>query len=252
MYKKNLIMLIVLVLIMSACSNSINTTVNIYDKETEVETTPIETIVSEEGYTSMYASELAQFRLPEAGDTVVTLVTNYGSIDILMFPEVAPLAVENFVTHGLNDYYDGITFHRVIEDFMIQGGDPEGSGRGGESIWGSPFEDEFSKDYFPVRGSLAMANAGPGTNGSQFFIVQLDQSSEDWAKEMVSNDFNQEMIDAYMSLGGTPHLFNLHTVFGQVVRGLDVVDAIAAVDVGPGDMPVEPVVIEDVQITEIQ
>jgi len=252
MYKKNFLILLVLLLLMTACGNSVNTTERIYETETEVRTAPIETKVSEEGYRSMYTSELAQFRLPKTGDTVVTLVTNYGSIDILMFPEVAPKAVENFVTHSINDYYDGITFHRVIKNFMIQGGDPEGSGRGGESIWGNPFEDEFSIDYFPVRGSLAMANSGPGTNGSQFFIVQSDQSSDDWLKEMANYGFSEEMIKAYESLGGTPHLFNLHTVFGQVVSGMAVVDRIAAVDVGPGDMPVEPVIIEDVLITEIQ
>ena len=98
--------------------------------------------------------------------------TNYGTIKIRLFPKVAPKAVENFKTHVENGYYDGLTFHRVIEGFMIQGGDPIGNGTGGESIWGKPFEDEFDINYHNFRGTLSMANAGPNTNGSQFFIVQ--------------------------------------------------------------------------------
>ena len=209
-------------------------------------------------YTSMFDSDLAQFRLPASGDTVVTLVTNKGNIDLLLFPEAAPKAVENFITHSQEDYYDGVIFHRVIYDFMIQGGDPDGTGRGGQSIWGDSFEDEFSDSYFPVRGVLAMANAGPGTNGSQFFIVQSGMSdakskeAENWASEMEKYGFDPQMIEAYKALGGTPHLFNRHTVFGQVVSGMDVVDAIAAVEVGSGDRPVEDVVIKDVVVKVIE
>ena len=105
------------------------------------------------------------------GDVIATIKTNFGSIRVKMLPEAAPKAVENFLTHARNGYYNGIIFHRVINDFMIQGGDPTGTGMGGESIWGDPFEDEFTPDARNFRGALSMANAGPGTNGSQFFIV---------------------------------------------------------------------------------
>lgn len=117
-----------------------------------------------------------QLNPPEAGEEIAVLTTNYGTIKIRLFPDAAPKAVENFKTHIEEGYYDGLTFHRVIDGFMIQGGDPLGNGTGGESIWGEPFEDEFNKDLLNIRGSLAMANSGPDTNGSQFFINQGDAS----------------------------------------------------------------------------
>ena len=113
-----------------------------------------------------------QLALPVAGDLVAIMHTNMGDISIRLFPEFAPKTVENFTTHAKNGYYDGLTFHRVIKDFMIQGGDPDGTGAGGKSIWGDSFEDEFDKKLLNIRGSLAMANSGPATNGSQFFINQ--------------------------------------------------------------------------------
>ena len=108
-----------------------------------------------------------QIREPQQGDIVALMKTTLGDIKILLFPDAAPKAVENFTTHAKNGYYTGIIFHRVIPDFMIQGGDPTGTGRGGESIWGKSFEDEFSVDYHNIRGALSMANAGPSTNGSE-------------------------------------------------------------------------------------
>ena len=115
-----------------------------------------------------------QNRKPAKGDITATIKTNKGDIRIILFPDAAPKTVENFVTHSKDGYYDGVVFHRVIDGFMIQGGDPTATGRGGESIWGRPFEDEFSVDYHNLRGALSMANAGPNTNGSQFFIVQAE------------------------------------------------------------------------------
>ena len=112
-----------------------------------------------------------QQEMPKAGDTVAVMHTTMGDICIRFFPEAAPKAVENFTTHAKNGYYNGLTFHRVMENFMIQGGDPKGTGAGGENIWGTEgFEDEFDKKLMNIRGSLAMANSGPATNGSQFFI----------------------------------------------------------------------------------
>ena len=109
-----------------------------------------------------------------------TIKTNHGEIVIQLFPEQAPKTVENFVGLAKKGYYDGVIFHRVINDFMIQGGDPTGTGMGGESIWGAPFEDEFSNELFNIRGALSMANAGPATNGSQFFIVQTKTCLHKW------------------------------------------------------------------------
>jgi peptidyl-prolyl cis-trans isomerase B (cyclophilin B) len=150
---------------------------------------------------------------PKSGEEVAIISTPHGDIMIRLFPEHAPKTVENFVTHAKNGYYDDVIFHRIIEDFMIQGGDPDGRGTGGESIWGKQFEDEFHPELQNIRGSLSMANAGPNTNGSQFFINQAD------------NDF----------------LDNKHSVFGHVFEGMDTVDAIAGLEKDIMDKPLEPV-----------
>ena len=144
--------------------------------------------------------------------------TNHGSIEIELFDDDAPKTVQNFVKLAKDRFYDGVIFHRVIQDFMIQGGDPTGTGSGGP---GYQFEDEFN-DHKVVRGALAMANAGPNTNGSQFFIV---------------------------TTGAAPWLDGKHTVFGQVTSGMDVVDAIEGVETGPGDKPRDEVRIESVTVS---
>ncbi|MCR4336238.1 MAG: peptidylprolyl isomerase [Candidatus Omnitrophica bacterium] len=142
----------------------------------------------------------------------VVLETNQGNVEIKLFSDVAPKTCENFVGLVKKGYYNGIIFHRVIKDFMIQGGDPTGTGRGGESLWGGKFEDEVKPNVkFDRKGLLAMANAGPGTNGSQFFITTVP----------------------------TPWLNMKHTIFGEVVTGYDVVEKIENVDVAPGDRPVQ-------------
>lgn len=182
-----------------------------------------------------------------------TIKTNRGNMEFVLFPEVAPKAVENFVTHSKNGYYDGLIFHRVIQDFMIQGGDPTGTGMGGESVFGKSFEDEFSLDARNYYGALSMANAGPNTNGSQFFIVQAKSVPENLLSQMEGlkdNGFPQEVIDNYKCVGGTPWLDFHHTVFGQLLSGEDVLENIAAVQCGAGDKPVYDVVIETIEIAE--
>ncbi|MFD3386907.1 peptidylprolyl isomerase [Ligilactobacillus salivarius] len=178
-----------------------------------------------------------------------TIKTNHGEIVIQLFPEQAPKTVENFVGLAKKGYYDGVIFHRVINDFMIQGGDPTGTGMGGESIWGAPFEDEFSNELFNIRGALSMANAGPATNGSQFFIVQNQNVPAQMAGQMEAAGYPKEIIAAYEN-GGTPWLDHRHTVFGQVTSGMDVVDEIATVERDMADKPKEDVVIETVEIAE--
>lgn len=147
-------------------------------------------------------------------DNIVVLETNEGTIEIELMPEVAPMACKNFIGLVEKGYYDGLIFHRVIKDFMIQGGDPNGTGMGGESVWGVPFEDELSASVkFDKPGILAMANAGPNTNGSQFFITTAP----------------------------TPWLNMRHTIFGEVVAGYDVVKRIGDSPTGPGDRPVSEI-----------
>ena len=149
--------------------------------------------------------------------TNATLHTNHGAIAVELFDNEAPKTVENFLKLAGDGFYDGVTFHRVIPDFMIQGGDPTGTGTGGP---GYTFEDEIN-EHKVERGALAMANAGPNTNGSQFFVVTTEAA---------------------------PWLDGKHTVFGRVTTGMDVIDAISEADTDSSDKPREPVVIERVEL----
>jgi len=153
--------------------------------------------------------------------TVAVIETNMGTIEIELFADQTPKTVENFIGLSEKGYYNGVIFHRVIDNFMIQGGDPTGTGRGGESFWGGKFADEFVPTLkHDGPGILSMANAGPNTNGSQFFIT----------------------------LVATPWLDGKHTVFGKVINGMDVVFAIGKVKTGAGDKPVKDVVMKQVTI----
>lgn len=197
---------------------------------------------------------LNQIEKPKKGEQVAIMKTNYGEIKFRLFPEIAPKTVENFVTHSKNGYYNGLKFHRIIKDFMIQGGDPQGSGRGGSSIWNKPFEDEFSPLHRNLKGALSMANSGPNTNGSQFFIVQKGDVDPRSLKQMKklgeSKGFPEDVVKAYEEMGGTEWLDGKHTVFGQVYEGMDIVDIIASVAVDRSDMPKEAVLIEELIIKE--
>ena len=163
-----------------------------------------------------------QLDRPQKGETVAVMHTNMGDIAIRLFPEKTPKTCENFMTHAKNGYYNGLIFHRVIRDFMIQGGDPTGTGCGGESIWGDSFEDEPDIELRNYRGALSMANAGPNTNGSQFFIVQcgsVDPRLIQQMKGLTEQGYPEEVVASYERVGGTPHLDFRHTVFGQVYSG---------------------------------
>ncbi len=243
-----------------------------------------------------------QLQLPAEGDTIAIMHTSMGDVYLRLFPEAAPKAVENFITLASQKYYDGLTFHRVIKDFMIQGGDPEGNGTGGKSIYtdniDGTFEDEFDSKLLNLRGALAMANGGPNTNGSQFFINQM--SAEGFGKRESYTEENidvmyQNMYDSYVgyygeqftsvygswqdlkkvshtetyiykwirdavwdlyeqqggniSLDGAWRKSGGHTVFGQVFKGLDVVDAIAAVATDENDKPETAVTIKNIEVT---
>ncbi|MBS0935871.1 peptidylprolyl isomerase [Lactiplantibacillus plantarum] len=190
-----------------------------------------------------------QLDLSQVDGPKATIKTNFGDIKVQLFPKQAPKSVENFVGLAHKGYYDGIIFHRVIPDFMIQGGDPTGTGMGGESLWGKPFEDEFSQEVFNLRGALSMANAGPNTNGSQFFIVQKPQLDAGMSDQMKQAGYPEEIVTAYGN-GGTPWLDFRHTVFGAVSDGMDIVDKIAATETGMQDKPVKDVVIETITIED--
>ena len=153
----------------------------------------------------------AQEKENAVANQTVVLETNQGSVEIKLYPQFAPKTCENFIGLVKKGYYNGLIFHRVIKNFMIQGGDPTGTGMGGESFWGGKFDDEFSDQIrFDRKGLLAMANAGPGTNGSQFFITTVP----------------------------TPWLNDHHTIFGEVTSGYDVIEKIENTSVGAQDRPI--------------
>lgn len=233
-----------------------------------------------------------QLEKPQSGEQVAILHTSMGDISLRFFPEAAPKTVENFITHAQEGYYDGLTFHRVVEDFVIQGGDPNGNGTGGESIYGTSFEDEFSDKLFNIRGSVAMANSGADTNGSQFFIntptaddfpgwdyyesaweavhqqlsnyiasgaLQTFMASINYTGCLDTDLLSDEIKNLYTENGGNPTLdgaFNAidrgHTVFAQVYDGMDVVDQINTVEVDSNSAPVEAVTIESIEVTTYQ
>jgi cyclophilin family peptidyl-prolyl cis-trans isomerase len=173
------------------------------------------------GYAQNKKEQTKTVKKDEGKKTFAVIKTNMGNIELELFSKDAPKTVENFVTLAKKGYYKGIIFHRVIKGFMIQGGDPTGTGRGGESAWGGKFNDEIVPGLvFDKEGILAMANAGPNTNGSQFFITLAPQ----------------------------PHLNGGYSIFGKVIKGMDVVKAIGSVKTGAADKPVKDVVMKEVVI----
>ncbi len=202
---------------------------------------------------------LPQLGEPEKGDTLATLKTSMGDITLRFFPDEAPLAVENFLSLARNGYYDGVSFHNVVADYMIQSGDPTGTGTGGESSFlgenGEPeqFADEFSPSLFHFSGALAMANSGfPDSNGSQFFIVANCRVSDEELARLSSLGYPNELVDAYRVYGGIPRFDYRYTVFGCVVDGMSVVQRIsrAYTSGASGGRPVEDVIIEAIELSE--
>ena len=202
--------------------------------------------------------ELLQLMEPEEGSTLATLKTSMGDITLRFFPDEAPLAVENFLTLAKNGYYDGVCFHNVIADCLIQSGDPTGTGTGGESSFlgedGRPvtFADEFSPSLFHLSGALSMANAGvPDSNGSQFFIVAECPVSAEELDRLASLGYPDKLIEAYRIYGGIPGFDYRYTVFGCVVEGMDVVQSISrAYTAGATDgRPTEDIIIESIEIS---
>ncbi|HEM6398128.1 TPA: peptidylprolyl isomerase [Streptococcus suis] len=260
--KKRLFFALASTILLTACASNSSTSTEQSSSSSSSSTlaTTTDTTAS-----SKYAKDLAYaINNPDASfpqlssdiaenEAAVKIKTTQGDITIKLFPEQAPLTVENFLTHAKNGYYNGTIFHRVIKDFMIQGGDPLGNGTGGESIWagkgttidaGYGFKDEISAFLYNIRGSLSMANAGAGTNGSQFFI---NQNTTDMSSQLSSSKYPTKIVDAYKN-GGNPNLDGKHTVFGQVIEGMDIVDKIAAVETDSSDKPKTDVKIEAIEI----
>lgn len=195
-------------------------------------------------------SNYPQLDLANQTGTKVTIETNHGNITIQLFDQLTPKTVKNFVELAQKGYYNGVTFHRVIPDFMIQGGDPTGTGAGGESIYGHSFEDEFSDQLFNFNGALSMANAGPNTNGSQFFIVTNENLTTNLEDQMRAAGYPEEIIQHYVENGGTPWLDHHHTVFGQVIDGISVAKEISRVPRNIEDRPKDDVIIENVTVAK--
>lgn len=189
-----------------------------------------------------------QLNLAAATGPQVTIKTNLGEITIQLFEKQAPKTVNNFIQLAEKGYYDGVIFHRVIPDFMIQGGDPTGTGRGGKSIYGKAFEDEFSDELFNFTGAVSMANAGPNTNGSQFFIVSNEHVPANMIEQMKVVGYPEEIIDHYAKVGGTPWLDHRHTVFGQVINGMDIVKKISQAKRDNMDKPKKDIIMEKVTV----
>ena len=227
--------------------NTVDTKSNTTESNTQKNEISKERVVDTVDYKAAAEKQMA---LPEDGEEIAILhIKGFGDVKVKFFKEVAPKAVENFVTHAKEGYYDGLTFHRVINEFMIQGGDPEGTGMGGESIWGQGFGTELDYSLVPYRGSLCMAMSSiPNSIGSQFFITQANYS-EDMAAYLKQGGYPEGLIEEYREYGGYLSLYLQYTVFGQVFEGIEVVDKVAAVKTDGSDKPLEDVIIESIEVT---
>ena len=198
--------------------------------------------------------EIANFTEPQKGDTIIIMkVKDYGEVKFRLFPEYAEKGVENFVELAKKGYYDGLTFHRVIKDFMIQGGDPVGNGTGGESVWGGEFDGGTDPHLIHASGALAYANSGStATDGSQFYVVTGTICTKDDINYYRQNGMNisPQQEEIYTTVGGTPWLDGGYTVFGQVIDGLDIIFKLQNVATGANDKPNEDVIIESMTVGE--
>lgn len=205
--------------------------------------------------------EILNFIAPEIGEKIAVItVKDFGEIKIKLFPDAAPKAVENFIGLAEMGYYDELIFHRIIEGFMNQGGDPKGNGTGGKSIWGEKFEGGIAEGLYHFSGAIAYANSGStSTNGSQFYIVNTpaDEIYYGGTSTELYTDFSKlttpkNAQEKYLEVGGVPFLDGGYTVFGQVFEGMDVVIAMSKVEVDGNDKPLSQVKMESVKIVEYQ
>lgn len=199
-----------------------------------------------------YSSDELQFTTPQDGDPIAIFKTSMGEIRAVLYPDVAPMAVENFEGLAQQGYYDGLTFHRVVYNFVIQSGDKTGTGLSGSTIWhNNPYPVERSDKLHHYSGALCMAHSSDdeSTCLSQYYFVQSSPTlSKDLKSALESSGFRQEVIDAYKAVGGLPYLDNQYTVFGQVYRGMETVDAIGAADTDKDGKPTEDITVDSVTI----
>lgn len=265
--------------LMAACSGSSSASSSAASSDSSSSAAPASSSSAAASSAASQSGKIGyQLEKPAAGEEVAVLTTSMGTVKMRLFPQAAPKTVENFKGLIQKGYYNGLTFHRIMKDFMIQGGDPNGDGTGGTSVWNKPFADEFNPSLVNIRGAVAMANSGPNTNGSQFFIDQagpstfagwdyynkafqvfqqnqqgfVDQYKYPWVDMTKAT---QEYKDFYTKNGGDPGLdgaYNIigrgHTVFAQVYEGLDVVDKIAGVKVDSQGKPEQAVKIVKAEI----
>lgn len=198
------------------------------------------------------AKSIVNFTAPEEGEEVLVLtIKDYGDVKIKLFPEEAEKGVENIKGLANKSYYDGLIFHRVIKDFMIQGGDPNGTGTGGESFWGGKFDGGTSEKLIHVAGAVAYANSGStSTNGSQFYIVTGDKISDEDFEYYAARGitFSEDVQEMYKEYGGAAWLDGGYTVFGQVYDGLDKVFEIQNTETDGSDKPLSDIVIEKISV----
>lgn len=256
MFKRIIAAMLCSVIISSACCScgaqkSVSTTGSPNNKTSD----------NTEASSNVSSDEVANFTAPEKGDKIVTInIKGYGAVKIRLFPEYAEKGVENFLGLAEKKYYDDVIFHRVIKDFMIQGGDPQGTGMGGECIWGSKFDGGTDPRLINCSGAVVYANSGStATNGSQFYIVtgtKYDDAGLDEIAARYGKKFSDKAKEIYKTAGGAPWLDGGYTVFGQVIDGLDIVFKIQNVEVnydktvGPEYKPLKDVVIESVTVSE--
>ncbi|MBO7395449.1 MAG: peptidylprolyl isomerase [Ruminococcus sp.] len=219
-------------------------------KVTEYNGEEIKWYLKDYDYDDPTKADVVNYTAPAEGETIVKMkIKDYGEVKFKLFPEYVPEAVENFVTHAKEGYYDGLTFHRIIDEFMIQGGDPLGTGTGGESIWGGKFDGGKYFNLIHAAGALAYANSGgTDSDGSQFYIVTGSVFDEDSIASVASCTDSAKKV--YTSYGGAPWLDGNYTVFGQVFDGLDVVFKVQKAETNDSDKPLEDVIIESVTVEE--
>ncbi len=195
-------------------------------------------------------SNVLQFNTPQNGDIIAVIETNKGTIKMVLYPSLAPVAVDNFIRLSESGYYNDTTFHRIVKDFIVQGGDPTGTGSGGMSVWGGYFDVEISGQLHNFSGAVGMASTSNG-NGSQFYIVQTpaESVSEPMAEQLLAAGYEQDVIDAYLQVGGVPYLDNGYTVFGQVYEGMNIVDKIASVSTDDREKPKKDIVVKSITIS---
>lgn len=265
------LMLLTLLTVFSACGN------NDSKEKANIIGTDASDVLSVTALKQNKTNKKAGFQLdlPEKGEEIAVVETTSGTFKIRFFPEEAPKAVYNFKKLAQQGYYNGIKFHRIMENFMIQGGDPTATGIGGKSVWGKSFEDEFNMNLFNITGSVSMANKGPDTNSSQFFInhntaapdweyfrmfYEAYQEDKDYINEMYGgcvdmSKLTDDIKALYEQHGGNMHLDGAlntagrgHTVFGQVFEGLDVIESISKVKTDENNKPIGDVIIRSVKI----